>query len=40
MTEEVTENWRRVRNENLHNCYFSSNIIKAIKLKERRWAFI
>jgi hypothetical protein len=29
--DEVTGNWRKLHNENLHNLYSSSNIIRMIK---------
>jgi hypothetical protein len=35
--EEVTEGWRRLHNEELHNLY-SSNINTMIKLRRMRWA--
>jgi hypothetical protein len=30
--------WRRLHNEELHNLYASSNIIRVIKSKKMRWA--
>jgi hypothetical protein len=36
--DEVTGEWRRLRNEELHGVYFSSNIIPAIKSRRIRWA--
>jgi hypothetical protein len=30
--------WRKFHNEELHNLYFSSNIIKVIKSMRMRWA--
>jgi hypothetical protein len=34
--DELTGDWRKLHNEELHNLYFSPNIIRMIKL--RRWA--
>jgi hypothetical protein len=34
--EEVTEAWRRLHNEELHNLYASPNIIWVIKLRMRQ----
>jgi hypothetical protein len=36
--EEMVGGWRRLHNEELHNLYASSDIIKTIKLKMKRWA--
>jgi hypothetical protein len=36
--EEVAEGWRKLRNEELHNLYSSSNIIRVMKLRRIRWA--
>ena len=30
--------WRRLHNEELHNVYFSPNIIRVIKSRRLRWA--
>jgi hypothetical protein len=35
--DEVTEDWKKLHNEELHNLYFSSNIIRMIKLRRMRW---
>jgi hypothetical protein len=35
---EVTEDWRKLHNEKLHNLYSSPNIIGMMKLKRMRWA--
>jgi hypothetical protein len=36
--EEVAEGWRRLHNEELHNLYTSSHIIRVIKSMRVRWA--
>jgi hypothetical protein len=36
--DEVTGDWRKLYNEELHNLYFSSNIIRMIKSRRMRWA--
>jgi hypothetical protein len=36
--DEVTGGWRKLRNEELHNLYSSSNIIRMIKSRRMRWA--
>jgi hypothetical protein len=36
--DEVTRDWRKLHNEELHNLYFSPNIIRMIKLRRTRWA--
>jgi hypothetical protein len=35
---EVTGDWRKLHNEELHNLYSSPNIIRMIKSKRMRWA--
>jgi hypothetical protein len=35
--EEVAGGWRRLHNEELHNLYASSNIIRMIKRRRTRW---
>jgi hypothetical protein len=35
--DEVTGVWRKLRNEELHNSYFSPNIIRTIKSRRMRW---
>jgi len=35
---EVTGEWRRLHNEELHDRYSSTNIIRAIKPRRIRWA--
>jgi hypothetical protein len=36
--DEVTGDWGKLPNEELHNLYFSSNIIRMIKSNRMRWA--
>jgi hypothetical protein len=36
--DEVTEGWRKLHNEELHNLYSSPNIIRMIKSRRIRWA--
>jgi hypothetical protein len=35
--DEVTGDWRKLHNEELHNLYSSPNIIRMIKLMRMRW---
>jgi hypothetical protein len=35
--KEITGGWRKMHNEELHNLYSSSNIIKVIKSRRMRW---
>jgi hypothetical protein len=35
--DEVTEGWRKLHNAELHNIYFSPNLIRMVKLR-MRWA--
>jgi hypothetical protein len=35
---EVTGGWRKLHNEELHNLYSSSSIIRMIKSRRMRWA--
>jgi hypothetical protein len=37
-SDEVTGDWRKLHNEELHNLYSSPNIIRMIKLRRMRWA--
>jgi hypothetical protein len=36
--DEVTGDWRKLHNEELHNVYSSSNIIRTIKSRRVSWA--
>jgi hypothetical protein len=36
--DEVTGDWRRLHNEELYDLYFSSNIIRVMKSRRKRWA--
>jgi hypothetical protein len=36
--DEVTGDWRKLHNEELHNLYSSPNIIRFIKSRRMRWA--
>jgi hypothetical protein len=36
--EEVTGDWRKLHNEELHNLYSSPDIIRMIKSRRMRWA--
>jgi hypothetical protein len=35
---EMTGDWRRLFNKELHNLYASPNIVRVIKLRKMRWA--
>jgi hypothetical protein len=36
--DEMIGGWRKLHNEELHNLYSSSNIIRMIKSKRMKWA--
>jgi hypothetical protein len=36
--DELTGGWRKLRNEELHNLYFSPSIIRMMKSRRLRWA--
>jgi hypothetical protein len=36
--DEVTRDWRKLHNEDLHNLYSSPNIIRMIKPRRMKWA--
>jgi hypothetical protein len=36
--DEVTGEWRKLHNEELHNLYSSSDIIRQVKSRRIRWA--
>jgi hypothetical protein len=36
--DQVTGDWRKLHNEELHNLYFSPNVIRMIKPRRMRWA--
>jgi hypothetical protein len=36
--DEVTGEWRKLHNEELHNLYSSSDIIRQVKSRRMRWA--
>jgi hypothetical protein len=36
--DEVTEEWRKLHNEELHDSYSSSSIVRIMKSRRKRWA--
>jgi hypothetical protein len=36
--DEVTEEWRKLHNEELHNLYSSPDIIRQVRSRRMRWA--
>jgi hypothetical protein len=36
--DELTGDWRKLHNEELHNLYCSPNIIRMMKSRRMRWA--
>jgi hypothetical protein len=38
LRDEVTGEWRKLNNEELHNVYSSTNIVRVIKARRMRWA--
>jgi hypothetical protein len=38
MRDEVTGEWRKLHNEELHNLYSSPDIIRQVKSRRMRWA--
>jgi hypothetical protein len=36
--DEVTEEWKQLHNEELHNMYLSLDIVRVIKSRRLKWA--
>jgi hypothetical protein len=36
--DEITEEWRKLHNEELHDLYSSSSIVRVVKSRRMRWA--
>jgi hypothetical protein len=36
--DEVTRGWRKLHNEEFHNLYYLTNIIRMVKSRRVRWA--
>lgn len=36
-SEEITANWRKLHNDELHNLFTISNIMRVIKARRMRW---
>jgi hypothetical protein len=38
LKREVDRSWRKLHNDELHNLYYSPNIVRVIKSRRMRWA--
>jgi hypothetical protein len=36
--DELTRSWRKLHNEELHNLYFSPDVVRMVKSRKTRWA--